>query len=174
MDSSLHFDIVVFEEKHRTWAELMLRENWGSSLVVTRGKIHHANLSDGFVAVINNEPKGLITYTMNHGDCEIVTLNSLKEGIGIGSKLLDAAIDKAKQLGCGRVWLVTTNDNAKAFAFYQKRNFKIAAIHCDTIKESRKIKPEVPEIGMNGIPIRDEIELEMPLRFLIATGPDFA
>jgi hypothetical protein len=59
-------------------------------------------------------------------------------------------------------------------ANYQKRNFKITAIHCDTIKESRKIKPEIPEIGMNGIPSRDDIELEMSLRFSLANGPDFA
>jgi hypothetical protein len=31
------------------------------------------------------------------------------------------------------------------------------------VEQSRKLKPEIPLIGNDGIPIRDEIELEMKL-----------
>jgi hypothetical protein len=41
--------------------------------------------------------------------------------------------------------------------------FKIVAIHKDAIRDSRKLKPEIPEIGVDGIPITDEIELEIVL-----------
>ncbi len=36
-------------------------------------------------------------------------------------------------------------------------------MHRGAVDESRKYKPEIPLLGMDGIPIRDEIELEMAL-----------
>jgi hypothetical protein len=39
----------------------------------------------------------------------------------------------------------------------------MAALHHNAIDLSRKLKPEIPLIGMDGIPIRDEIELEIIL-----------
>ena len=44
-----------------------------------------------------------------------------------------------------------------------QRGFQITAIHPDAVTESRKIKPEIPLIGLEGIPLRDEIELSMEL-----------
>ena len=34
----------------------------------------------------------------------------------------------------------------------------------DAVDEARLIKPEIPEIGQNGIPIHDEIVLELKLQ----------
>ena len=53
--------------------------------------------------------------------------------------------------------------NLNALQFYQKRGFDIVKLHINAVKQSRKIKPEIPLIGFNGIPIRHEIELEMNL-----------
>ncbi len=50
-----------------------------------------------------------------------------------------------------------------ALRFYQKRGFVLVAIHRDALDISRKLKPEIPLIGNDGIPLRDEIELEMIL-----------
>jgi hypothetical protein len=47
--------------------------------------------------------------------------------------------------------------------FYQKRGFVIAAIHVNALEKARRLKPEIPLIGEDGIPLRDEIELEMIL-----------
>jgi hypothetical protein len=47
---------------------------------------------------------------------------------------------------------------------YQKRGFVLVAIHRNALAQSRKIKPQIPLIGDHGIPLRDEIELEIPLR----------
>jgi hypothetical protein len=41
---------------------------------------------------------------------------------------------------------------------------KLAALHRDAIAASRRLKPEIPETGLDGIPIRDELEFELPLR----------
>jgi ribosomal protein S18 acetylase RimI-like enzyme len=71
---------------------------------------------------------------------------------------------KALQAGCSRLWLITTNDNLIALKFYQKRGFQLIAVHPDALAESRKIKPSIPQFGMHGIPLRDEIELHMILK----------
>jgi RimJ/RimL family protein N-acetyltransferase len=62
-----------------------------------------------------------------------------------------------------RVWLITTNDNSDALKFYQKAGFRIVAVHRDAVALARRLKPEIPLVGENGIPIRDEIELELVL-----------
>lgn len=55
---------------------------------------------------------------------------------------------------------MTTNDNTHALRFYQKRGFVITAIRVNAMEEQRKKKP-IPLTGNDGIPIRDEIELEI-------------
>jgi len=72
--------------------------------------------------------------------------------------------DRGDRAGCRRVWLVTTNDNVDALAFYQRRGFRLAALHRAAVTEAREtLKPEIPEVARNGIPIRDELELELEL-----------
>ena len=63
-----------------------------------------------------------------------------------------------------RVWLITTNDNTPAVRFYQKKGFSLVAVYRNAIEASRKLKPEIPLKGIDGIPIRDEIELELLLK----------
>ncbi|MGD8245715.1 MAG: hypothetical protein PVG25_02965 [Anaerolineae bacterium] len=62
-----------------------------------------------------------------------------------------------------RIWLITTNDNLAALRFYQRRGFSLVAVHPGAVDQARTLKPEIPAIGHSGIPIRDEIELELPL-----------
>jgi ribosomal protein S18 acetylase RimI-like enzyme len=81
----------------------------------------------------------------------------------VGSALIEAATQAARRVGCRRLWLITTNDNTHALRFYQKRGFVIAAIHVNALEKARRLKPEIPLIGEDGIPLRDEIELEMIL-----------
>jgi ribosomal protein S18 acetylase RimI-like enzyme len=88
-------------------------------------------------------------------------MKSLAEGIGVGSALVNAVKTIAASAKCRRLWLVTTNDNTYALRFYQKRGFQIVAAHRNALERSRKLKPEIPLEGVDGIPIRDEIELEI-------------
>ena len=57
--------------------------------------------------------------------------------------------------------MITTNDNRRAISFYQKYGFTIAAIHHNALEESRKLKPSIPITGIDGIPLKDEIEMEI-------------
>ncbi|MBZ0303030.1 MAG: GNAT family N-acetyltransferase, partial [Anaerolineae bacterium] len=96
-------------------------------------------------------------------DCEIVTLNSVQEGQGVGTALIEVVKQAAAEEGCTRLWLITTNDNFNALRFYQKRDFRIVAVYPGALDQSRKVKPEIPLFGYHGIPLRDEIELELKL-----------
>ncbi|MFX1265110.1 MAG: GNAT family N-acetyltransferase [Promethearchaeota archaeon] len=158
-----NLNIRPVEAEDQAWVRQVSVEHWSSEVVVTRGKVHLVEELAGFVALISGERVGLMTYDIQDDSCEIVTLNSFVEKQGIGSALLSRIEDEAMAAGCRRLWLITTNDNLEALRFYQKRGFSIAAVYSDAIKESRRLKPEIPLTSEDGIPIRDEIELEKPL-----------
>jgi ribosomal protein S18 acetylase RimI-like enzyme len=156
----MSFKIQPFTKEHKAWATALLIEHWGSARSVSRGRIYQANDLPGFVAVEDGKPVGLATYKVTGNKCEITTMNSLAEGKGVGSALVEAVKKAAFEEGCQQLWLVTTNDNTRALRFWQRRGFTIAAVHVNALEQSRKLKPEIPVIGNDGIPIRDEIELE--------------
>ncbi|MEL6330340.1 MAG: GNAT family N-acetyltransferase [Planctomycetota bacterium] len=158
------FDIRPLQTTDRDWVRKTLRRYWASEQVLSRGKVHNAVDLTGFAAVRDDEePVGLITYHIEGQDCEIVTHNSMADSGGIGSCLLAAVRNEARNQGCRRLWLVTTNDNVPALRFYQRRDFDICAFHKNAITESRRLKPEIPDVGLAGIPIKHEIELEYVL-----------
>jgi len=139
-------------------------EHWGGEEMISRGTIYRPEQLEGFVVEDGEEWVGLLTFVIQADECEVMSLDSLREGQGIGSKLIDQITDEARTQGCKRLFLITTNDNLNALGFYQKRGFEIVAIHRGAVNESRKRKPSIPLVGYNNIPLRDEIELEMPLR----------
>ncbi len=145
------------------WVAQFIFEHWGSNRVVSRGVIHYPQNLPGFVALYKGEKVGLATYHIVDERCEIVTLNSIHPSSGVGTALIEAVRDIALKSGCKRLWLITTNDNMTALRFYQKRGFNLVAVHRNALELSRKMKPEIPFIGDHGIPLRDEIELEMIL-----------
>ena len=139
------------------------KKNWGDEFVVAHGVIYYPDTLDGFIAHDGDEWIGEITYTVSENECEIVSLDSARQGMGVGTMLIHKVIEEAREKDCGRIFLITTNDNLNALGFYQKRGFELATVHRGAINDSRKIKPGIPLIGANNIPLRDEIELEMIL-----------
>jgi ribosomal protein S18 acetylase RimI-like enzyme len=151
-----------FEDK--TWVSELMIEHWGADLVVAHGTTYQPSTLSGFAAIQADKVLGLLTYHLRRGEsCEIVTLDSLRESTGIGTALIEAVKQIAQKAHCKRLWLITTNDNLKALRFYQKRGFVLVTIHRNAIEKARKVKPEIPLIGNDGIPLQDEIELEMIL-----------
>ena len=140
------------------------QERWGTAKVVSRGKIYWADRLPGLLAMHDDTLVGLVTYTIEDDECEIVTLDSTVEGIGIGTALIEAAKEIATSANCRRLWLITTNDNVDALRFYQKRGLVLAKLHPLALDHSRTLKPEIPLVGNYGIPLRDELELEMILQ----------
>jgi GNAT superfamily N-acetyltransferase len=148
----------------REFMERFTVERWGSPVVVAHGTVYRPEELPGFLALSEGKTAGLLTYRIEGGSCEIVTLNSTLARRGAGSALIEAVRDAARRNGCFRLWLITTNDNVDALRFYQKRGFELVRIHRNAVNRSRELKPEIPEVAENGIPIRDEIELEMWLK----------
>ena len=148
----------------REWISDLLIKHRGSSAIVTRGRIHQGDLLPGFIAEEMDEKVGLITYNIENKKCEITSLNSIVEGIGIGSNLIEEVKRKAAASGCSKIWCITTNDNRRAIRFYRKRGFEVTAVHRDALEESRKIIPEIAFVGFDGIEIKDEILLEIEIR----------
>ena len=140
------------------------RERWGDEFVVAHGVTYRPEGLDGYVIEEREEWVGLVTLAFADDECEIVSIDSLREGTGIGTQLIEKAAEAARARDCRRLYLITTNDNLRALAFYQKRGFELAALHRGAMERARRIKPSIPLIGENGIPLRDEIELEMSLR----------
>jgi GNAT superfamily N-acetyltransferase len=138
-------------------------DHWGGEEMITRGNIYRPEQLEGFVIEDGADWVGLLTFAIRDGECEVTSLDSLREGQGIGSRLIDQALQEARTQGCKRLFLITSNDNLNALGFYQKRGFELVAIYRGAINETRKIKPGIPLRGYNNIPLRDEIELEIKL-----------
>lgn len=141
-----------------TVKEIIIKE-WGSDYVIVHGDIIHPAELPGYKIMDGNLLVGLLTCIIRGQECEIVTLNSFREGEGIGETLLKSAETYALSQQCKTCTLVTTNDNLHALGFYQKRGFYISAVKPGAVDEARKVKFTIPKIAENGIPIRDEITL---------------
>lgn len=171
------FNIRPLERSDREWVAHFLDDRWGTTQVVSRGKAVYGHLLPGFTAErVSSEDSeeteepdekaskpdyvGLITINAQEKECEIMTLDSLDPGSGVGTALVRAVEVWAKESGIKRLWLVTTNDNLAALKFWQKRGYKLVMVHRGAIAEARRIKPQISITGLEGIPILDEIELE--------------
>jgi GNAT superfamily N-acetyltransferase len=136
------------------------REQWAAEEMIVHGEIFRPEQLEGFV---NEDWTGLVTFVMSSMGCEIISLDSIREGGGTGTALIEAVVEEATRRGCSRLFLSTTNDNLLALGFYQRRGFELVAVRRGALTESRKRKPGIPLIGDNDIPLRDEIELELRL-----------
>ena len=145
----------------QAWVSTFLTEQAGSSRMVSRGKLLDAVALPGFVGLLAGERQGLLTYHLANNEFEVFTLHTAVHNKGLGSALLKRAVDQANRLRCRRLWLITTNDNTQALRFYQKQGMLIAAVYINALEQSRQLKPQIPHIGNDNIPIRDEIELEI-------------
>lgn len=160
-------DTVRIEEladADRPWANELLRERWGAARMVSRGREHDGGTLPALAARRGGRLAGLVTLCFDGDACEVVTLDAVEQRRGVGRALLEAAIGRARERGCARIWLVTTNDNVVAQRFYEHLGWRLAAVHRGALDEARKLKPEIPRLGMGGVPLTDELEYELDLR----------
>lgn len=157
-------EIVPLDGEWRGEIDRLIRREWAGPMVATNGVLHNTSQAEGFVFLSSGKLAGYLLYCLENGECEVLVLHSLAENRGIGSALLRAAAEKAKQSGCGRLWLVTTNDNVHAIRFYQRFGMELKAVRIGAMDQARaSLKPSIPLVGMDEIPIRHEFEFEMIL-----------
>ncbi|UBU15341.1 GNAT family N-acetyltransferase [Nonomuraea gerenzanensis] len=140
----------------------VLTESWGGTtlMVLGSGELVDVAKLPGFVAEVDGELAGLVTYLEQDGAVEIASLNAVLPGRGVGRALLDAVRAAAAERGATRLWLITTNDNTHALRFYQRYGFDLVALHRNAMDRVRALKPSIPAES-DGIPIRHELELEL-------------
>lgn len=138
----------------------------GDEFVVSKGRKSYPQKSPGFIAVDSDGSyAGLLSYEQRPGnEAEITLFEAAQEGKGTGSKLMHIALKHFKKKGFSRVYVTATNNNYQAFKFYQYSGFKPVAIYPGAMKAARRIKPSIPKICSNGLPINDEIEYSLRLK----------
>ena len=156
-------DIRQIDEASRDRINAFIVRQWYTMQMVVHGESIDLGSADGYYACEGDEIVGLITYRTAGNEMEILSLDSFQEGRGIGTGLLETVVAEARETGIRRIMLVTTNDNLAALRFYQKRGFDMCRFCRNALDQARKIKPEIPLTGMDGIPLKHEIELEMVL-----------
>jgi N-acetylglutamate synthase-like GNAT family acetyltransferase len=159
--------VTELTDDDRKWVKERTELLFGGDFVVSREVVHDPHKLPGFIAAEGPERVGLVTYNIADGSCEVVTIDALCQFMGIGTELLETVEAAARAAGCTRLWAITTNDNLDAQRFFQKRGFVISEVRLGTMAKIRLLKPNIPEEGCYGIPIRDEIEFERPL---VGTG----
>ena len=156
-------EIMPVTEKERSWVLEIVRR-WGADYIMSRGrKVYPAEIDAYYAINQDHERVGLATYEIVGDQCELVTLDAFAKFGGIGTLLLQRVADSARERGCKRLLLITTNENFDAMRFYQRRGMKLGAVHFGAFDEARMIKPSIPEYGPQGVPLRDEFEFEMLL-----------
>lgn len=120
-----------------------------------------ADALPGFIGEVAGVPCGHLTMHPGEGETEVITLVSERENIGLGGALLARAIEASRTRGDRRLFLTTSNDNLRALGFYQRRGLRIVAVISGAIDRSRARETAIPIYAANGIPIRDELELEL-------------
>jgi GNAT superfamily N-acetyltransferase len=159
----------------RPGVERFLEAEWGGPITVAHDAVFRPADLPGFVARERGNGAegegplaGLLTYIVKKGEggggtLEIITLNAVHRLSGTGTALVEHAVAEGRRLGCHEIRLTTTNDNLDALRFYQRRGFRLAELRPGAVAESRKVKPEIPEIGDHGIPVHDELDLVRPI-----------
>ncbi|CCH16688.1 GNAT family N-acetyltransferase [Micromonospora lupini] len=104
---------------------------------------------------------GALAYRVGADGLEVVSLVAATPGGGVGTALLEAATTTAGEAGLARVWLITSNDNLRALRFYQRRGLRLVGVDRGAVDRARRLKPEIPLVGEDGIPLHDELVLEL-------------
>jgi len=147
----------------------IINETWGAPYLAVNGKLWDSRTMPGYAAVSATSPAqtfevlGYLLYEFHDGVCEIMVLESVVQGIGIATALIEQVKQAAKSSGVNKIIVQTSNDNTHAFRFYQRRGFILSEIRPGALDAARQLKPTIPMVGEDGIPLRDEIEFMIEL-----------
>ncbi|MBI4728198.1 MAG: GNAT family N-acetyltransferase [Acidobacteria bacterium] len=153
-----------FEPRDRDAVAAILTRHFGSPRIVSRGALRDGVQAPGFVAEEGGAPFGLAIYVDGGQEWELLAVARERPAECLGAALLDAVVHRAISAGAERLVATTTDDNEPALAFYARHGFEVVERRAGAIAGYRSQKPEIPETGVGGRPIRDEIVLSRALR----------
>jgi GNAT superfamily N-acetyltransferase len=160
-ESKVEFEIRPITD--RAFLDELLRLRWSGGALMLRGKIVHPKDVEALAAYHDGRLSGVATWRLEGPVIYLATLNNITEQRGVGVALLEAVMKLGRQKGSALMRVIVTNDNLNALGFYQRRGFRIVAVYPGAIDTIRTLLPNIPTMGANSIPIRDEIELEIDL-----------
>ncbi|GAB3801835.1 GNAT family N-acetyltransferase [Micromonospora zhanjiangensis] len=151
------------EPADRAAVDALHDREWGGPEVVVHGDRYDLRVLPTLVAVATGRVEGALVWHVAGDSLEVVSLVARQPGGGAGLALLRAAATVGRDRRLGRLWLVTTNDNLPALRFYQRRGLRIVEVRPGAVDLARRLKPNIPTVGLDGIPLHDELVLEQRL-----------
>ena len=157
-------NIISLTTDYKNDVERLVVDSWGGTHIAVHRELFDLRELPCLLAISDEqELLGYCYYRLCENECEIMAIESIKPNTGVGTALIKAVIKVATDANHTRIYLQTTNDNTHAFRFYQRRGFTICAVRLNELDYSRKIKPTIPLVGDDDIPLLHEIEFEMVL-----------
>ena len=147
----------------REWLRGLWLENWGSTAMVTRGVLRDLASAHTYIARHECRRVGAVALDCRGSEAEVLSLDAVEPRHGVGTALLRAAEEAGRGAGCRSMLVVTSNDNLAAIRFYQRRGYRITGIGAGAIDAVRRLKPAIPVVGDDGIPVHDEVEFRKTL-----------
>jgi len=137
--------------------------HWGLPVVSTRRTYGPEDVHGLVYRDEWGESQGLITWHIEGDRAEMVTVDAYQQGRHIGGRLLHAAEAELQKRGVRHIMIVTTNDNLRALGFYVRHGYRLTKIDLDGMDRVRRVKPNIPRTGHDGLPLRDMLELDKKL-----------
>lgn len=106
--------------------------------------------------------RAIVTWVVRGGRAEFVSVHVEPPGAGLGAAAIvraEAAIHE-RYPHVGTFVVATTNDNAAALRFYQRRGFRLVRVELNQLDRVRALKPGLPTTGKDGLPLQDLWVLE--------------
>jgi ribosomal protein S18 acetylase RimI-like enzyme len=134
---------------------------WDEVEVECFGRSYQINELPATVATDGDEIVGLAGYAIEGKAVNLVLLNVLPrwQGRRVAHELIAAVAGIARAEGAERLIVATTNDDLPALGLYQRLGFTITQVLVGKLLEHHG----GVELGFAGIPVRDEIQLELRL-----------
>jgi len=136
---------------------------WGELEVECFDRIYQVDALPAYVACEGGKIVGVASYALEDEGktVNLVLLNVLPRGQGRGAarELIAAVTHVGRTEGAARIVVATTNDDLPALNLYQRFGFTITNVLVGRLLEHHgRVEP-----GFAGIPVRDEIRMELRL-----------
>ncbi len=147
----------------------ILVSSWGNMEMIVDEQAYDLSTLPTIVAMDGDDVVGVLTYAVVGGTPDspdtivVVSCDARTVGQGVGRALAEEIIGRAQALGARRVRATTRNDNLGGLGFWQAMGFTLTALRPGAVIAARALKPIIPVTGYRGLPIRDEIDLELLL-----------
>lgn len=139
----------------------LARYFWGETEVECFDRSYQVDELPAYVACDGEEVVGLVSYAREEDANVLVMLNVLPQwqGRGVARRLITEVVETARADGAARLITATSNDDLPALGLYQRFGFTIAGVLAGKLVEHHG----GVESGFSGIPVRDEIQMELRL-----------